>query len=414
MGSMSIMYTRIYNNKLIRVYTGDDLNNSELISKLKGRDLAGFTIRDKYNNITFYDIEKVSSKELQLVIRNLKTTTIAINMSEEEIIDYFYIIAKVQLIENNRELFKESELYEWMNSSIDSGIVHSEVWNEVKDKVYLRLLKSGFTVIDSATIPLKETVNIGNRMNTPVANKIPKKLIKHNHERIDNYYWLNDREDKEVIAYLNAENTYTKSILEYTEDLQKELFEEITSKIVKDEASVPYKINGYWYYTRYEEGKDYPFYCRKKESIENEEIILLNVNELAEGHAYYTVGGLSISPDNKMLCFGVDSVSRRIYTLHFKNLETNEILSETIKQTTGVATWASDSKTIFYTQKDDATLRSHKIFRYELGSLSDLEYSIEHHEDRFYVLTNLDAKNFYNVFFIEPFILRYKGLTHPI
>ena len=133
------MYTRIYNNKLIKVYTGDDLKNSEIISKLKGRDLAGFTIRDEHNNITFYDAEKVSAKELQLVIRNLETATVAIPMSDEEIIDYFYVIAKVLLIENNREFFTEDELYEWMNSSIDSGIVKSEVWKEVKDKVYARL-----------------------------------------------------------------------------------------------------------------------------------------------------------------------------------------------------------------------------------------------------------------------------------
>ncbi len=133
------MYTRIYNNKLIKVYTGDDLKNSKIISKLKGRDLAGFTIRDEHNNITFYDAEKVSAKELQLVIRNLETATVAIPMSDEEIIDYFYVIAKVLLIENNREFFTEDELYEWMNSSIDSGIVKSEVWKEVKDKVYARL-----------------------------------------------------------------------------------------------------------------------------------------------------------------------------------------------------------------------------------------------------------------------------------
>ena len=138
------MYARIYNNKLVRVYTGEDLNNSEVISKLKGRDLAGFTIRDKQNNITFYDREKVSAKELQLIIRNLKTATIAIKMSDEEVIEYFYMIAKVQLIEKSRESFTENELYEWMNATIDSGIVNSDVWIEVKDKVYARLLESGF------------------------------------------------------------------------------------------------------------------------------------------------------------------------------------------------------------------------------------------------------------------------------
>ena len=288
-------------------------------------------------------------------------------------------------------------------------------------------------------------------MSAPKAKKILKKLIKHNHERIDNYYWLNNREDEEVIAYLNAENTYTQSKLKNTQTFQKELFDEITGKIVKDDASVPYKMNGYWYYTRYEDGKDYPIHCRKKESLDSEEVILLDVNILAKGHAYYSVAGMSISPDNKMLCFGVDEISRRIYTLYFKNLETNEILSETIKQTTGGATWASDSKTIFYAQKDEATLRSNKIFRYELGSSdeveiyheedetfgtyvyktkskkyiiigsystlstevqflkadtpkgefqvftpreADLEYSIEHYNETFYILTNLKAKNF--------------------
>ncbi len=141
------MYARIYNNKLVRVYAGEDLNSSEVISKLKGRELAGFTIRDEHNNITFYDRDKVSATELQLVIRNLKTATIAIKMSDEEVIDYFYLIAKVQLIEKSRESFTENELYEWMNSTIDSGIVNSEVWMEVKDKVYARLLESGFRLI---------------------------------------------------------------------------------------------------------------------------------------------------------------------------------------------------------------------------------------------------------------------------
>ena len=142
------MYTRIYNCKLVRVYTEDDLKNSEIISKLKGRDLAGFTIRDEDNNIIFYEREKVSSKELQLIIRNLKTVTIAIKMSEKEVIDYFYMIAKIQLIENNQEAFKESELFEWMNSTIDAGIVKSNVWLEKKEKVYERLSKGGFRLVE--------------------------------------------------------------------------------------------------------------------------------------------------------------------------------------------------------------------------------------------------------------------------
>jgi len=146
------MYNRIYNNKLVKVYTGEDLTSSEVISKLKGRKLAGFTIRDEYNNITFYDREKVSATELQLVIRNLKTATIAIKMSNEEVIEYFYLIAKNQLIEKSRDFFTESELYEWMNSAIDSGIVNSQVWLEVKDKVYARLLERGFWLVDKEDI----------------------------------------------------------------------------------------------------------------------------------------------------------------------------------------------------------------------------------------------------------------------
>ena len=288
-------------------------------------------------------------------------------------------------------------------------------------------------------------------MTQPKAKKIPKTLSKHNHERIDNYYWLNERENPEVIEYLNAENAYTKAMLEPTEALQKELFDEITAKIVKDDSSVPYENDGYWYYARYEDGKDYPIYCRKKETLDADEVILLDVNVLAEGHAYYAVGGLSISPDNAMLCYGVDKVSRRIYTLYFKNLETGETLEETIENTTGGASWANDNKTLFFTQMEKDTLRAYKVFRYELGSKKqteiyhekddtfgvsvskskskkyimiesystlstetqilladeplgefkvfakrerDLEYTVEHKDDKFYIETNYEAKNF--------------------
>jgi len=288
-------------------------------------------------------------------------------------------------------------------------------------------------------------------VNYPRATKKPKTLTKHHHERVDNYYWLNDREDSEVIDYLNAENAYTKEKLASTDDLQKELYDEIVAKIVKDDSSVPYESNGYWYYARYEDGKDYPIYCRKKETLEADEIIILDVNVLAEGHAYYSVGGLSISPDNTMLCYGVDNVSRRIYTLYFKNLETGDVLEETIENTTGSATWANDNKTLFFTQMEAETLRDYKIFRYALGSKNeieiyhesddtfgvhvskskskhfifiesystlttetqilladeplgtfkvfaarerDLEYSVEHKDDEFVIATNFKAKNF--------------------
>lgn len=141
------MYIRVYNHKLVRVYSGEDLNNSEIISHLKGRDLAGFTVRDKDGNINFYDRDKISSVELQMIIRNLKTVTVAITMREEEVIDYFYKIAKDKLIEHNRDFFNESELYEWMNATIDSGIIKSDIWRDIKDELFLKLLRDGFRVV---------------------------------------------------------------------------------------------------------------------------------------------------------------------------------------------------------------------------------------------------------------------------
>lgn len=140
------MYMRIYNDQLIKVYTVEDLKNSEVISELKGRKVAGFTTRDKENNITFYDIDKISAKELQLMIRNLNSTTIAITLDETEIIDYFYLIARVQMIEHNREKCTEQELYEWMNSNIDSGIINSCVWDKARPKIVEKLKEEGFFV----------------------------------------------------------------------------------------------------------------------------------------------------------------------------------------------------------------------------------------------------------------------------
>lgn len=318
--------------------------------------------------------------------------------------------------------------------------------NKLKVKSKLRLLLQpllGLTILAC-------TNNV--TMNAPIAKQEPKELTKHNHTRIDNYYWLNQRGDEEVEAYLNAENDYTSAVLKSTEKFQEELYDEIVGRIKQTDMSVPYKDNGYFYYTRYEEGSEYPIYCRKKESLDGEEEIVLNVNLMAEGFSYYNVAGFTVSPDNKIIAYGVDTLSRRIYTIHFKNLETGEVLEETIENTTGRATWANDNKTLFFSTKDEQTLRANQIYRYALGdgkkteliyqeddetfscyvfktrskkyliigssaTLSDeyrilnadtpteefkvfqprergLEYSIGHYEDRFYVKTNLNAKNF--------------------
>ena len=195
----------------------------------------------------------------------------------------------------------------------------------------------------------------------------------------DDYFWMRlsdeqkeaeqpDEQTTAVIDYLNRENAYTEEVLKPTEEFQEELFNEIIGRIKQDDSSVPVKDNGYWYYTRYEEGKEYELHCRKLGSMEAEEEVMLNVNELAEGYSYYALGGRSMSPDNKLLAFSQDTVSRREYTLRFKDLATGEYLADEIPQTTGGATWANDNKTVFYTKKDPVTLRSYRIFKHVLGT----------------------------------------------
>ncbi|KPL15213.1 MAG: protease 2 [Bacteroides sp. SM23_62] len=290
-------------------------------------------------------------------------------------------------------------------------------------------------------------------MTAPVAKKIDKELTIHGHTRMDPYYWLREREDPEVIAYLEAENAYTETMMKDTREFENRLYKEIVGRIKQDDQSVPYLDNGYYYYTRFEKGGEYPLVCRKKGSLEAEEEIMLNVPEMAKGHAYFQIGGYAVSPDNKMMVYGVDTVGRRKYTLYFKHLESGEIHEDAIPATDGNACWANDNRTVFYTQRDEETLRNHKVFRHVLGSRTDqdvlvhheddetfstfvyktksdkyimigsgsilsdeyrfldadqpggefiilqerereLEYSVGHFRDRFYIRTNLDAKNF--------------------
>lgn len=290
-------------------------------------------------------------------------------------------------------------------------------------------------------------------MKAPVAKKISTELKKFDDVRIDNYYWLNDRENQEVIDYLNAENAYTEAVLKDTEQLQKDLFEEIKSRIKEDDESVPFKYNGYWYITRFEKGKEYPIYSRKKENLDAKEEILFDVNELAKPFSYYQLAGLNVSENNELAAFGQDTLSRRIYTIQIKNLKTGEILPDKIENTTGGSVWASDNKTLYYTRRGD-DLRPYQIWKHTLGTPQsedelvfeetddtfrtfvyktksreyivigssstvadeyrfipandidaewkiiqkrerNLEYSIEHYGDHFYILTNKDnATNF--------------------
>jgi len=201
----------------------------------------------------------------------------------------------------------------------------------------------------------------------PKAKIKPKQLKIHNDIRIDDYYWLNDKENPEVIEYLNKENAYCDKMMVHTVEFQTDLFKEMKSRIKEDDESVPYKYNGYWYIVKFEKGKDYPIYIRKKETLKAKEEIIFDCNKMAKGHSYFKLVGISISSDNTKVSFGVDTVSRRQYTIRIKNLVTGEVYNDSIANTTGSATWANDNKTLFYTSNNVQTLRSDKIYKHKLG-----------------------------------------------
>ncbi len=215
----------------------------------------------------------------------------------------------------------------------------------------------------------------------PVAKKIPKELTIHGDTRIDNYYWMSDRDNPEVIAHLEAENAYTDAVMKHTEPLQEKLFEEIKSKIKQEDESVPYNDNGFYYYTRTVPEKEYYLSCRKKGTLDAPEEVVLDVNKMADGFDFFAVGGSNVSPDNKMVAFGIDTVSRRQYTVYFKNIETGEIIGDIIPNTTGGVTWANDNKTVFYLLKDEVTLRSEKIMKHTLGTPVENDEVVFYEED---------------------------------
>ncbi|WDF69393.1 S9 family peptidase [Sphingobacterium oryzagri] len=209
----------------------------------------------------------------------------------------------------------------------------------------------------------------------PVAEKKAHIRTIHGDTVQDDYYWMNDffkkgPDSARVVAYLEAENTYTATMMKDTESLQALLFQEMKARVKEKDESVPYLKNGYYYYSRTDEGKQYYKFCRKKGNLDAPEEVLLDVDAMAEGYPYFAVGGFSVSPDNKLLAYGVDTVSRREYTIQVKDLETGKILTDKIDRTEGEATWANDSKTFFYTSKNPVTLLSEKIKKHTLGSNS--------------------------------------------
>ncbi|PQJ81761.1 S9 family peptidase [Polaribacter glomeratus] len=228
--------------------------------------------------------------------------------------------------------------------------------------------------------------------NYPVAEKKPTTLEKHGDVRIDNYFWMRltdaqksaivkDEQTKKVVDYLEAENTYFNEVTAYTKKFQENLFQEMKGRIKEDDSSVPYKDNGYYYISRYEIGSQYPIYSRKKETLEAKEEILFDVNIEAKDYEYFQLGGLNVSPDNKMAVYATDTVSRRQYFLRIKNLETGEIYKDIIDNTNGGSVWANDNKTIFYTKKNPDTLRSSTIFRHVLGTPASEDVEVYHEKD---------------------------------
>ncbi len=296
-------------------------------------------------------------------------------------------------------------------------------------------------------------VNAQHPPQPPMAKVIPTKLENHGYARTDNYFWLKERDNPDVLAYLESENEYTEAVMAHTKELQEQLFEEIKGRIKETDTSVPYRLDDYWYYTRWEESEEYPIYARKKGSLDAAEEVMLDVNEMAEGHGFFSVGGRAVSFNQDILAFTVDTVGRRINTIRFKNLVTGETLEDLIPSVTTNIAWANDNRTLFYAMQDPETLRRYRIYRHVLGTdasedalvyeetdeefssfvfrtkskayimigsfqtLSseyrymdandpagefrillprerDHEYSVDHYEDHFYIRTNDGAKNF--------------------
>jgi oligopeptidase B len=236
-----------------------------------------------------------------------------------------------------------------------------------------------------------------NLPNPPLATEVPKALTIHDDIRQDPYFWLNNPEDSAVIDYLNQENAYTISVLKPTENLQNELFEEMKNRMVPDEASVPY-FNGLdWFYHRYESGGEYPLYCRKKETLDAAEEILLHGNLLGKDKAYFAVGGLALSDNQEILAYAIDIVSRRNFTVYFKNLLTGELLADKIENTEGGSyAWSADSNYFFYLLRDPQTLLASKVYRHKIGtdSTTDLLVYEEKNEECYMGLSRSKSKKY--------------------
>ena len=305
----------------------------------------------------------------------------------------------------------------------------------------------------AAAVVMIEAADQTRQAKPPAATVRPQKLVNHGHTRVDNYYWLRERDSPEVLSHLKAENAWLDVSLAHIKPLREHLFDEFRTRIKQTDESVPYRKDGYFYYTRMEGGKNYPIFCRKRGALDAAEEILLDANRAAEGHGFFSVGDLEVSSRNDILAYATDTVGRRFYTVRFRHLGTGEELSDVIPDVTSSLAWANDNKTIFYVKQDSETLRAYRVYRHVLGASTgkdqlvfeekdvtfhcavartkskkyiligtrqtvsteyryldadtpggefrvfeprqrDHEYSIDHYGDHFYVRTNDGAKNF--------------------
>lgn len=211
----------------------------------------------------------------------------------------------------------------------------------------------------------------------PRAKKVPHRLEKHGQVRVDDYFWLKERSNPEVLAYLKAENDYTDAAMKHTEGLQQKLFEEMKGRVKQDDSTVPFKYGGYYYYKTFRTGGEYPVFARRRGAPDGPEEILLDVNELAKGKAFCSVKFPAIRPDHRMIAYAMDTGGRRFYDVYFKDLETGKTLAEKIEKTAGNLAWANDNRTLFYVQQDTGTLRWERVFAHGLGAPSDREVYYE-------------------------------------
>jgi oligopeptidase B len=297
--------------------------------------------------------------------------------------------------------------------------------------------------------PVREN---GTEPEPPLARPVARVQTVHGESRIDEYHWLRNREDPEVLAHLEAENRYTDSVMRHTEGLQELLYQELRGRIKEADLSVPSKLDDWLYYSRTEAGAQYPIFCRRRDETEAKEEVLLDLNQLAAGHAYFRMGAFEVSPDHRLLAYSVDTSGAESFTVFLKDLTTGELLPETVERTSTSAAWANDSRTLFYLVLDDAR-RPSRLFRHRVGSnpvedvlvhfepddafyldinrtrsarflvldlashstsevryasadhpdeafrvveprRQGIEYGLTHHGDRFYLVTNDDAPNF--------------------